>query len=47
LLVGSAEPTAWTVTATESALQSGYSGPRITIQLGVTAPFTAFRVTAA
>jgi hypothetical protein len=44
---GSAEPTTWTVTATDSALQSGYSGLRITIQTGITATFIAFQVTAA
>jgi len=43
---GSAEPTTWMVTATDSAFQSGSSGLRITIQTGVTATFTAFQVTA-
>ena len=44
---GTAEPTTtWMVTATDSALSSGYSGLRITIQTGATATFTTFQVTA-
>jgi hypothetical protein len=43
---GSAEPTTWLVTATDSALQSGFSGLRITLQTGVTATVNAFQVRA-
>jgi len=42
---GSAEPSAWTLTATDSTLASGYCGIRVLTQ-GGTATFTSFQATA-
>jgi hypothetical protein len=42
---GATEPTAWTVTTTDTAFTSGFDGLRVQLQSGINAIFTSFQET--